>query len=564
MTSPSGPAPRRSPVRSTAAPARAAASGAAAAVVVTLVLLWPALGRGLLLYRDFVSVPSPVLGPRALATDGAPPRAVPLDAVTALLAPVVPAGVQQQVLLLASLALAGAGVAALLRHRGVLASVTGAVVVVWSVYAGERLLLGQAPTLMGWAMTPWLVLATRRTAALPSWLFGVVLAAMPAALTPVGAVQAAVTVLVVAGGALGGTRQPRAHLVAATAAALLWSLPWLVPALRGATGAGDPSGARAFAVSAGSPLAVLDVLTGGGVWAGGAQLASRGTVAAVAASLGLTVVGLVGWLHPASAPSVARTRAGRGAVVLAILGIPAAAILAAGPFLGAVEAAQSVPGVALLRDAHRVLGVSVLMVALGVGSAVGAVGRRAAAGVDRSGREGRMRPWVGSGAGGVVSRSRRVGTALLLVSLAVLGAPDLPARLHAAYRPVAFPAGWEAAVAAAGGQTALVLPWQPIRTQSWAGPQPFLDPFPLGHDGLAVSARDLVVVRDGEAVRVGRQDPAQAQRWAAGELRPGDLDAAGITVVVEWLGTPGTLPERHPGLVEVYADEVVRVWRRAR
>ena len=112
---------------------------------------------------------------------------------------------QQQVLLLASLALAGAGVAVLLRHRGVLASVTGAVVVVWSAYAGERLLLGQAPTLMGWAMTPWLVLATRRTAALPSWLFGVVLAAMPAALTPVGAVQAAVTVLVLAGGALGGT-----------------------------------------------------------------------------------------------------------------------------------------------------------------------------------------------------------------------------------------------------------------------------------------------------------------------------------------------------------------------
>ncbi len=563
MTSPSGPAPRRSPARSTAAPARAAASGAAAAVVVTLVLLWPALGRGLLLYRDFVSVPSPVLGPRALATDGAPPRAVPLDAVTALLAPVLPAGMQQQVLLLASLALAGVGVAVLLRHRGVLAAVTGAVVVVWSVYAGERLLLGQAPTLMGWAMTPWLVLATRRTAALPSWLFGVVLAAMPAALTPVGAVQAAVTVLVLAGGALGGTRQPRAHLVAATAAALLWSLPWLVPALRGATGAGDPGGARAFAVTAGSPLAVLDVLTGGGVWAGGAQLASRGTVAAVVASLGLTVVGLVGWLHPASAPGVARSRAGRVAVVLAILGIPAAAILAAGPLLGAVEVAQSVPGVALLRDAHRVLGVSVLMVALGVGCAVGAVGRRAAAGVSQEGSGG-MRTWVGSGPGGVVGRSRRVGTALLLVSLAVLGAPDLPARLHAAYRPVVFPAGWAAAVAAAAGQTALVLPWQPIRTQSWAGSQPFLDPFPLAHDGLAVSARDLVVVRDGEAVRVGRQDPAQAPRWAAGELRPEDLDAAGITVVVEWLATPGTLPVSHPGLVEVYADEALRVWRRAR
>lgn len=541
-----------------------------ASVVVSLVLLWPALGRGLLLYRDFVSVPAPVLGPRALGTDGAPPRAVPLDAVTALLAPVLPAGVQQQVLLLASLALAGAGIAVLLRRRGVLASVTGAVVAVWSVYAGERLLLGQAPTLLGWAMTPWLVLAARRSAGLPSWLLGVVIAAMPAALTPVGAVQAAVIVLVVAAGVLGGPRQPRVHLAAATAAAVLWSLPWLVPALRGASGAGDPAGAQAFAVSAGSPLGVLDVLTGGGVWANGAQLASRGTVVSVLASLALTAVGLLGWLHPASAPRVVHTRAARVAVVLAILGIPAAAILAAGPLLGVVEAAQSVPGLALLRDAHRVLGASVLMVALGVGCAVGALGQRSVTAVDGPGaraglgQRASLPSQVSVRAASRAGAALRVGAALLLTSLAVLGAPDLPARLHAAYRPVAFPAGWEAAVAAAAGQTALVLPWQPIRTQTWAGPQPFLDPFPLAHDAPAVAARDLVVVRDGEALRVGRQDPAEAPRWAAGELRPEDLDAAGVTVVVEWLGTPGTLPERHPGLVEVYADEVLRVWRRAR
>ena len=85
-----------------------------------------------------------------------------------------------------------------------------------------------------------------------------------------------------------------------------------------------------------------------------------------------------------------------------------------------------------------------------------------------------MRTWVGSGPGWV-GRSRRVGTALLLVSVAVLGAPDLPARLHAAYRPVAFPAGWGGGCRAAG-QTALILPWQPIRTQSWAGSQPSSTP----------------------------------------------------------------------------------------
>ena len=79
--------------------ALATVAGTCVTVVLTAVLVWPALGRGQLLYRDFVSVPDPSVTARTLGLDGPAPRAVPLDLVIALLDPVVPSGLQQQLIL---------------------------------------------------------------------------------------------------------------------------------------------------------------------------------------------------------------------------------------------------------------------------------------------------------------------------------------------------------------------------------------------------------------------------------------------------------------------------------
>src|SRR6478609_1828395 len=98
--------------------ALAVGAGTCVTVVLAAVLLWPSLGRGQLLFRDFVSVPDPSLTARTVGQDGAAPRAVPLDLVIAVLDPLVPSGLQQLLILLATLLLAGLGVTMLLRHHG--------------------------------------------------------------------------------------------------------------------------------------------------------------------------------------------------------------------------------------------------------------------------------------------------------------------------------------------------------------------------------------------------------------------------------------------------------------
>jgi hypothetical protein len=146
------------------------------------------------------------------------------------------------------------------------------------------------------------------------------------------------------------------------------------------------------------------------------------------------------------------------------------------------------------------------------------------------------------------------------LSLALLAVPDAVARLHAAYRPVTFPTSWDRVVEAVGERHALVLPWQPIRAVGWAGSEPFLDPLPLALRGQVTVARDLLVARDGRLLRVGSADPQESASWVQGGLDAAQLRRQGIEMVVEWLGTPGRLPAKHDGLVEVLRDDGFVVW----
>ncbi|MBK8727977.1 MAG: hypothetical protein IPM00_00625 [Tetrasphaera sp.] len=95
-----------------------------------------------------------------------------------------------------------------------------------------------------------------------------------------------------------------------------------------------------------------------------------------------------------------------------------------GPLVEVAAGAQGLPGVALLRDQHRALGLAALAQAVLVGHLLG-----------------RMRA-SGSGGAGV-----SVSAATAALALTVSAAPDLPGHLTRAYRPVTFPSAWASVVA---------------------------------------------------------------------------------------------------------------------
>ena len=228
----------------------------------------------------------------------------------------------------------------------------------------------------------------------------------------------------------------------------------------------------------------------------------------------------------------------RGLVALLVLVGPATlAWCASGPGLDVLSALQRVPGLALVRDQHRMLAPSVLAAAVLVGVTVG---------------------WVGRHGGGTASALMGV----LVVALAVASVPDLPRVVHTAYRPVAYPAEWDAVVDAVGAGGAppvvLSLPWQPLRRPVWAGDPAFLDPLPRAVPGRTLVSTALSVDRDGTVLVV--DDTPTGERWATGEVSAASLRRHAVTHVVEWLGTPGALAAAHDGWRLVHSGPDFRVW----
>jgi len=516
--------------------------GVAVAVAIAAVLTWRAMAPGYLLYRDFVTVPAPVLNAAAFGSGGAP-RSVPLDLVTAITAWLVPSWLIQKVLLVAPLLLAGSGVSFLLRHRGFAATVVGSVLAVWNPYVAERLLLGQSPTLLGYAMIPWLVAAVRSQRSRRWRIPLVTLAALPAVLTPVGGVMALATVIIAAASLTSGRRLADAALLCLPV--LLLDLPWIFTGLRDPSLGATPPGATAFAVAADSPGGVIgSVLTLGGVWAPGARLASRASMTTLVAELVLVVVAICSWWGLRRDPRLRRPAdlalAAYAVVVLVVL-------LVAGPVLPLWRYLQVVPGMAILRDTHRLLGFAAMSLSLLCGIA-------ASEAVCALARLRAPRIWLPSVAG-----------VMALVGMGLLSAPDLAARLNRELRPVTFPGQWAQVVAAVDRSPAkgsvLILPWQPFRRTPWAGPQPFLDPLPRALSTDVVSARDLLVVRSGRELWVGGEDPPQSQRWRQGLVNSVELRRLKVSCMVEWLDSPGTLPKTHEGLTKVLDGAHWRVWR---
>jgi hypothetical protein len=322
-------------------------------------------------------------------------------------------------------------------------------------------------------------------------------------------------------------------------------LPWILVGLRDPTRGAMPSGATAFAVAPDSPAGVIgSVLTMGGVWAPGARLASRATWPALVAELVVVVVAIYSWWRLRRDPRLRRQAdlalAAYGLVVVVVL-------LAAGTALPFWRSLQQVPGVAILRDTHRLLGFATMSLSLLCGIGAGQVCSALA-------RWSGPRRWLPTVAGVVA-----------LVGIGLLSAPDLAARLRAELHPVTFPTQWAQVVAAVnrspGDGSVLILPWQPFRQTPWAGPQPFLDPLPRALDVEVVSARDLLVTREGRDLWVSGEDPPQAEQWRRGRVDSAELRGLGVGWLVEWLDSPGALPTRHEGMANVLVTAHWRVWR---
>ena len=520
------------------------------ALVVTLVVCGRSLGRGLYLYRDFVTVPDPVW--RAQSWDGAGGapaalRAIPLDPVmTALAGWGVSTGVQQQVILVGAVFLAGFGVAVLLRRHGLAAMTSGAVVAIWNPFVAERLLVGQPPTLLAYAMTPWLVAVVRSDLTGARARGAILLAALPAALTPWGGLVSAAVVLVASW--LTPVRRTGRWIGSCVALAVVWCLPWALPALAGGAGTADPDGARAFALASDSPLGSLgSALTLGGIWAPGAWPGSRRTGLAVGASCLL-----LAW---AAAGAVRLVRAGRrdlaGPLAVAwLVPVFVAWGLSTSPGVAVFAHLQGVPGVAIARDAHRWLGLSAIAAALLIAFATAGVGG------------GAMRP-PDERATAAARRARVFAAVGVAARRAVLSVPDLPRAVAAAYRPQPMPADWgemvSAAQGAAGDGSVLVLPWQPFRRTTWAGPTSFLDPLPRALSAPVLAAHELTVVRDGVVLTVD-DDPSDLRPLVRGQLDLAELRRRGVRAVVLWKGTPGGGPVDTTGLRLVEDSDHFTVW----
>jgi hypothetical protein len=278
------------------------------------------------------------------------------------------------------------------------------------------------------------------------------------------------------------------------------------------------------------------------VWATGAQPPSRADPVAVTASLALLLVAVAvaGSAVVAATRAPARRHARVGAAAMGavlLLGPATWGWWASGRGLAAMTSLQQVPGVALFRDQHRLLAVGVLAQAVLVALAVRSLARHAG------------------------DAAAALGTTLV-VALAVASVPDLPGTVGSGYRPVSYPAEWDAVTRAVdGGGTrpvVLSLPWQPLRLPAWAGDPAFLDPLPRAVEGEVLVSTALTVQRGSVVVEV--DDAPTGEAWASGEVSTASLRRHGITHVVEWIDTPGQLASSHDGWRLVHSGANFRVW----
>src|SRR6266508_565565 len=319
--------------------------------LLTVAILAPVLPRGFILGYDMSFVPRQSLLPDSLGLGSGMPRAVPADALVAVLTTVIPGDILQKVILFATVFLAALGAARLVPTESVLIRLVAAVAYSWNALLAERLLIGQWGLLVAYAALPWIVKTARELRGKRDWA-RLVLVSLPAVITPTGG-------LLAAGAALAAAGWRRAPGVAAAMAVL--NAPWWVPSLLHPGATSDPDAVTAFAArgeSWGGP--VLSVLGLGGIW--NAQVAPASRDNPVLPIFTLLIVGVAIWglreLHRHWGSWALTGLAGIG-LVLAL----------AGSLPGLASALQwavaHVPAAGLLRDGQKWAAWWALALALG-------------------------------------------------------------------------------------------------------------------------------------------------------------------------------------------------------
>lgn len=473
--------------------------------VLAVLMLGPALGAGFVLSYDMVWVPDLALTRDVVGLGSGLPRAVPSDAVVAVLDEVVPGLVLQKLVLIGALVLAGAGAAELVRERSLAARLAVVSLTVWSPYVAERLWMGHWPMLLAYAAVPWLVLAGRRWAATeagpaergPVWLLPALLVGSLSA--SAGIVSAAVLL------ATGLRRGRRPALLIAMVAAV--NAPWVIAGLTHAGEAASATGFEVFALRGDALPAPLAALTLGGIWNTSVVPSSRESWpawVALALLVALIGAGLRRWW----AADSQRT---------AILGLWVAGMAIAVAGWAAPEAmddlAQHIPGLALMRDSSRLLPLCLPLIVL-----------TTAAGVDalRDRLRGTAPRWAAA-------------VALTLAPIAVL--PDAAWGLAGGIGTADYPTSWQRAGATLAEETApgdvLVLPWSAYRAPAWNEHRPVLDPLPRMLPRASVTDGDLVIGR----TEIAGEDPRATAAAAAlaapdPEARASELSRLGIGYVI--------------------------------
>ncbi|MEO6413744.1 MAG: hypothetical protein ABIO48_14245 [Pedococcus sp.] len=340
----------------------------ATAVLATVVVLGPALGRGVVLAYDMAWSPDARLTPFALGTDTPAPRAVPSDAVTVLLGWLLTPAIAQKLVLVGILLLASLGAAALLRQlrpqTGTVSACAVTVAAVWNPFVAERLVVGQWTVLLGYAVLPWVVRASLRVRAgsgsgwaVCAWL---VLAGLGGANSWVLAVPVTLGLLVLP------RPRPR-ELAAALLVAIGVGAAWWLPAIvRGAPS--SDAGVTAFAAHSDTALGVLgSLLGGGGFWNPAAYPPEREVVVLALVGAVLAIVGVAG---------MATTRAGRPLVSIAAAGLLVAAVSGWAWTRPAWRLVAELPGGGLARDGQKFTALWLVVAVVGLGVVVDLLVRR--------------------------------------------------------------------------------------------------------------------------------------------------------------------------------------------
>lgn len=554
---------------------RSSAPALAATIVISAVVLGPLLvDGGIALRGDMVFTPDQPWKPAWLGLDGSVPRAVPMDALVSVADEVLPGALLQRVLLITAFTTGGLGMARLARRFHGAAQVAAVVVYLWNPWVHERLAIGQWPTVLGYGLLPWVVLAAARVRDRRpgGWCAVLVLLVLTGVCAPsTGLVGALVAVSVAV------TARQWAPVLVVLGAAAIANLPWILPGVLGPDLRASTVQFGDFAARGESSLGTLASLVSmGGIWKTSIVAPERTEAVVVGAAALLALAFGVGFRY--AVPALGRRTAG-GVAVAGGLALLLALLPAIGPIgraLGALSSDWAAVG--LLRDSHRYLAPLGLVLALGAAALVDRLVTGA-----RSGTAG-----VGAIAG-------------LLIVAPVLLLPSLAWGLVGDLRPVDYPRDWDRVAdrVATGDGAIVTLPWTgSYRGYAWNARRAVLDPAPrllpgdvLVDDriflrGSVLPGEDPFLARIGDAL--SGDDPAEelrqlGVRWVLVEkgngVAEGDIPAGTFAFDGRWLtlvdlGPPrqdlGHLRSSPSARIVVWGDLAVvllvcvSIWRRPR